>query len=102
MTAIMKIHFTLLIIVMSLSVQAQKMVTKTAEWNYMHEEFDVPTTSWYIKALYAVKYQNKDTVINGKEYLLFNVGGGVVGFMRILSQIKCFSGHIQNHGHLLE
>ncbi|MCH8546815.1 MAG: T9SS type A sorting domain-containing protein [Cryomorphaceae bacterium] len=83
MTAIMKIHFTLLIIVMSLSVQAQKMVTKTAEWNYMHEEFDVPTTSWRISRIIEAKYlgadsNGSDTIINGKEYLLFNTAHGSV------------------------
>lgn len=43
----------------------------------MREVFDVPTASWYISGLYSAGYlgadiNGADTIINGKEYLLFH------------------------------
>lgn len=70
----MKKTYILFLILFCFSIHGQKMVSKTAEWRYMHEEFDVSTTSWHIKSLHTINYQNKDSIIDGKEYLQFNRG----------------------------
>ena len=54
----MRVNFLqLLVFCCCLSVQAQKMVTRTAEWKYVSESFDVPTIPWYIAGFYEARYK---------------------------------------------